>query len=773
MFNRARRLRPERVACRSAVIGGRPARLSPKAGRGIGTPETQLKRLVPFLALIVSCSAAAGETLVTSQAEYEAAVGDARAGDTIVLANGEWRNFEILLTGAGTAEQPITLRAETKGKVLLTGQSNLRLAGQHLVVTGLVFRDGYSPTNTVIAFRRAEGEYAYHSRVTEIVIDHFNNPERYEIDFWVMMYGKHNRFDHNHLVGKSNQGVTMAVRLDSEESRENYHRIDHNYFGPRPILGSNGGETLRIGTSHHSLTDSFTIVENNVFDRCNGEVEIVSNKSGRNTFRGNLFLESRGTLTLRHGNDNLVENNVFLGNGVDHTGGIRVINKRQTVRNNYMSGLTGHRFGGAFVIMNGVPNSPINRYHQVEDSVIENNSIIDSSHIELAAGADAERSAPPISTVFRNNLIYNDDGRGIIAVHDTISGIDFRDNALNRVKSPAVSRGFTSTAITLEKAANGLQYPSNGALDGIGVSRDLPVLDIRKTGVDWYEKPGPDDRFETGGRIDVTPEEGALVAAVKGAGSGDVISLAPGDYRVTKILVIDRPLTIRAANADNRPRIEFERSALFEIAEGGSLKLIGLDISGRSAPDMAGNSLIRTSRYSMLGNYELLVQDVSVSDLDTNYFFNFLTVAKHTFARRIEISDSSFENISGHVLFMNREDDDLGIYNGEYVSISQSTFRDIQGTVADIYRGGTDESTFGPHFRLSESTFENVGHGKRNKARASIRLLGVQATDIHGNTFDASQPVRVIHTVGEPVTRITDNELSSTPAPVVGDIGEL
>lgn len=29
--------------------------------------------------------------------------------------------------------------------------------------------------------------------------------------------------------------------------------------------------------------------------------------------------------------------------------GIRVINKRQTVRNNYLYGLTGHRFGGAIV----------------------------------------------------------------------------------------------------------------------------------------------------------------------------------------------------------------------------------------------------------------------------------------------------------------------------------------------------------------------------------------------------------------------------------------
>ncbi|MDA9240746.1 polysaccharide lyase 6 family protein [bacterium] len=148
------------------------------------------------------------------------------------------------------------------------------------------------------------------------------------------MYGKHNRFDHNHLEGKRNKGVTMAVRLNAEASQENYHRIDHNYFGSRPVLGSNGGETLRIGTSHYSLSNSYTVVENNYFDRCDGEVEIISVKSGSNHISGNLFYESRGTLTLRHGNDNLVENNIFLGNGVEHTGGIRVINKRQTIRNN-------------------------------------------------------------------------------------------------------------------------------------------------------------------------------------------------------------------------------------------------------------------------------------------------------------------------------------------------------------------------------------------------------------------------------------------------------
>jgi poly(beta-D-mannuronate) lyase len=724
-------------------------------------------RLAFALALLASCVSQAAEIRVDSQQAFSDAVRDLEPGDTLILANGEWRDFEILFAGEGREGKPITLTAEEKGKVFITGQSNLRLAGTHLVVSGLVFRDGHSPTNTVIEFRRTKGDYAYHSRVTEVVIDRFNNPERYETDYWVMLYGKHNRFDHNHLVGKSNQGVTMAVKLDSEESRTNRHRIDHNYFGPRPILGSNGGETLRIGTSHYSLSDSLTVVENNYFDRCNGEVEIISSKSGGNEFRGNLFFESQGTLTLRHGNGNLVENNVFLGNRVEHTGGIRVINKRQTVRNNYMYGLTGHRFGGALVIMNGVPNSPINRYHQVEDTVIENNSIIESDHIELAAGSDEERSAPPLTTAFRNNLIYNEDGRNVIAVHDDVSGIEFRDNILNRVEQPKITAGFRSAEIGLVEGTNGLLNPADPELARAGAT-GLRVLDKAETGVDWYPKPGDSDRFDTGGTIGVSPGLDTLVHGVARAKAGDIVVPAPGDYPVSRTIVVDKPLTVRA---EGKVRITFERTALFEIVDGGSLKLVGVTISGAEAPDVAGNAAIRTSRYSMLNNYALVVEDSTIEDLDTNHSFNFFALAKHTFADRIEIRNSTFRNVTGAVLALNREDDDLGIYNGEYIRIDDSEFKKIGGAIADIYRGGTDESTFGPRFTLRASTIDDVGKNKRNKSKASIRLHGVQATDIHDNVLVDSRPIRVTETVGEPVTRLSGNALDGTAETEILQIG--
>ena len=716
-----------------------------------------------FLLLQVGTPATAAEFLVKDQAAYREAVKRLTPGDTIKLANGEWRDFEIVFTGNGLPDQPITLTAETKGKVFITGVSNLRLGGEHLVVSGLVFKDGYTPTNDVIAFRRTKQHLANHSRVTEVVIDHFNNPERYETDFWVMMYGQHNRFDHSYLLGKRNAGVTMAVRLDSQASQQNHHRIDHNYFGHRPILGSNGGETLRIGTSKYSLTESNTLVERNYFERCNGEVEIISNKSGGNVFRNNVFFESRGTLTLRHGNGNLVEGNVFLGNGAPHTGGIRIINARQTIRNNYLSGLTGHRFGGALVVMNGVPNSPINRYHQVEDVLIENNTIIDSNHIELAAGSDEERSAVPKNTAFRRNLIVNSESKDSIAVHDDISGIEFEDNLYSGVERVPDAAGFRQQQVELIQSAKGVWFPADEALRDYGAPAKLEVPARDETGPNWYPKPSNHSTFGFGDSRVVEPGQDSLTQAIEASGAGDVLELLDGDYLVTKIIKLAHPISLKAREG-TRPRIAFERSTLFELDDGGSLELVGLDIDGSQAPDAHGNSLIRTSRFGVLGNYSVRVEDCEISRLDINHSFNFLRVAPHTFAHSIEILNSTFHSVTGHVIPLDRETDDLGIYNGESILVADSEFREIGGALLNIYRGGTDESTFGPKVFLRRSLLDRVGNSSRNKTGASIALHGVQFVEIRDNEFRGSQPIRIQETLGEPITSVHGNEFTHTAA---------
>ncbi len=731
--------------------------------------------LVVVLPLSGCMDSYGNQKVVSDQQEFGAAVKAAQPGDVIVLKDGVWRDFEISFEGEGLPAAPITLKAETKGGVILSGQSNLRLSGNHLVVSGLVFRGGHTPTSEVISFRRDKDHLANNSRVTEVVIDNYNNPERRESDFWVMMYGKNNRFDHNHLVGKRNRGVTMAVRLNTEASQNNNHRIDHNYFGPRSILGSNGGETLRIGTSHYSLTNSNTIVENNYFDRTNGELEIISIKSAGNIIRANTFFEARGTLTMRHGNGNLIEDNVFFGNGKDHTGGIRVINADHTIRNNYMEGLTGYRFGGAFVVMNGVPNSPINRYHQVRNVTIEHNSIVTSDHIQLAAGSDQERSATPQDSIFRRNLIANNSGRDIFTVYDDVSGMDFQENLLNDVPSPKLSGGFASEKILLERSENGLLIPTSEQQIGYGINADLTPTAKASTGVSWYPKAEQSVQFGTGQTIQVKPGEDTLTRAVASAAAGDVLMLNDGVYTVSRIIDVTKPVTIRSANDVKEVpasgiEITYSRTALFEIKDGGALKLQGLKVSGRNAPDAAGNSVVRTSKYSMLRNYELIVDRCEFRELDINHSFSFLTVSLSTFADKIVIKDSNFTDVTGAILKLDREFEDFGIYNAEYVAISGSDFTNIQGSLVDFYRGGTDESTFGPHFSLTASMLNNVGHGKRNKSRSSVHLHGVQVTDISDVTFRNSMPIVINHTVGEPQTSIQSNRFFDTKLPRVAEL---
>lgn len=688
------------------------------------------------------------------------AIAAAQPGDRLEIPNGTYTDLALDFRAFGTAEAPIHLVAQEKGKVFFEGQSNLRLSGEHLVVEGLVFRNGHTPTTEVIAFRTAKDELCNHCRVTECVIDNYNPSERMETDFWVMIYGKNNRFDHNYLTGKRNRGVTIAVRLNTEASQENNHRIDHNYFGERPIFGSNGAETLRIGTSHYSLTNSNTLVESNYFDRCNGEHEIISNKSGGNVYRGNTFHECQGTLTMRHGNNTTVSGNFFFGNGRPNTGGIRIINESQTVRHNYMEGLTGYRFRGALVIMNGVPNSPINRYHQVKDSEASGNVFIDCDHIQLAAGADEERSATIQSTVVADNVFVHEHKKQLFTVYDDISGITLRNNVMDEGLAPLQKEGFVTASVTLNEVEGGIRLPNDRAASD-SIQAYLPHRATpANCGVSWYPRREEGQYFGGGQTHDVRPGENNILAAVEASGPGDVLRLAPGEYLETKAVVLRHPLTIVSAG-EEKPLVVFQKSNLFAIENGGALTLRGLHVDGREALDQPLNSVISTSRYSMTSNYKLFLEDCDFTNLDKNHSFNVLRSYKNTFADSVVVRACRFTNITGSVLPLDQENDDIGIYNVENVVVEDCLFDGIGQAALNIHRGGRDESTFGPMVTINNCTFDEVGTDKKwNKSGVAVRLHGTQVVTIDKCIYDDSAPVSLHLVVGEPVVNVTNSVFS-------------
>jgi len=55
--------------------------------------------------------------------------------------------------------------------------------------------------------------------------------------------------------------------------------------------------------------------------------------------------------------------------------------------------------------MNGVLNSPLNRYHQVKNVEVVNNTILDCGPITLGVEKDKEKTLAPINSIFAFGII--------------------------------------------------------------------------------------------------------------------------------------------------------------------------------------------------------------------------------------------------------------------------------------------------------------------------------------------------------------------------------
>ena len=106
---------------------------------GLPTLISMLMSTLVVLAMSWQPIAQADVFLVEDQTSYNDALARLSPGDELVLADGTWSDFQILFEAQGQPEQPITLRAQTPGKVVISGRSNLRIAGEHLVVACLLY----------------------------------------------------------------------------------------------------------------------------------------------------------------------------------------------------------------------------------------------------------------------------------------------------------------------------------------------------------------------------------------------------------------------------------------------------------------------------------------------------------------------------------------------------------------------------------------------------------------------------------------------------------
>ncbi len=215
--------------------------------------------LATALFAVAVTPAFANEFRVSNAAELTKITPHLQAGDIVIFADGTWKDQEVNIRGKGAESRPIEFRAATPGKVVISGQGSVDIDGEHLVVSGLALDHG-DAAKEGIAIR------GKHCRVTGCSVVDSN------YKFYARLFGTKNRVDHCYFAGKKNESPTMQVESLTEP---NWHQIDHNHFGPRPPLGRNGGETIRVGYSHQSMNESRTSVESNILERFDGELEII------------------------------------------------------------------------------------------------------------------------------------------------------------------------------------------------------------------------------------------------------------------------------------------------------------------------------------------------------------------------------------------------------------------------------------------------------------------------------------------------------------------
>jgi hypothetical protein len=143
---------------------------------------------------------------------------------------------------------------------------------------------------------------------------------------------RYGRVDHCEFGARDDPGSYIHI------SRGNrYFRIDHNYFHDFRELGHNGGESIYLhGTGVWAI---HAVVEQNLFERCNGEGELIGIKSHRNIIRGNTFKDCTGAVSIRDGNYNSVYSNVFLAFDEPRAAGVRIHGKHNAFVNNYLYGI--------------------------------------------------------------------------------------------------------------------------------------------------------------------------------------------------------------------------------------------------------------------------------------------------------------------------------------------------------------------------------------------------------------------------------------------------
>jgi hypothetical protein len=363
---------------------------------------------------------------VANVREFEAALARAEPGDLIDVAPGVYETTRAFsIARGGSAERPVVIRSRQAGGARIRGAGAFQATGvSYVAIDGfdIAHQDGAVRDGRFFAAHALIARGCRHLRFTRNLVHVSETREekpQARRSHWIEITGEdshHNRVDRNRVEEKRNGGVMVVLGGSGAATgyrMSRYDRVDHNHFRNFYRGSGNGFETIRVGSSPYSHTAGDTEIDDNLFEDCDGEAEIISVKCHGVAVRRNTFLNSRGMLTYRNGNSGVAEGNWFLNpSGKRGVEGIRFYGTGHRVVHNFFEGLT----GAAILIRTGDVEQRRGGWHDMtpkeygnylrpEKALVAFNTMVRCAVGISIGDRRAEYSLPPRQITIADNLL--------------------------------------------------------------------------------------------------------------------------------------------------------------------------------------------------------------------------------------------------------------------------------------------------------------------------------------------------------------------------------
>jgi poly(beta-D-mannuronate) lyase len=300
-----------------------------------------MKKLLLLIFLNLSLTAFGHSYFVKSEQEIKTIIPKLQPGDEVIIADGNYTNWKVEITTSGNKGNEISIKAEHVGKVIFSGEvskpiwlisgSYVTLSGINFIECTLVKADGKN--SVLVELKNTTTSKLQNCSFIKNVVKTQFTPL-----VVISGNGKGNEIDGCSFISNiDNQDVQVKI---TNESCPQLTVIKRNLFRDKNRVSwknGNGGECVQVGQDPVLLgtKKAMTAVISNRFINCNGENEVISNKSSNNQYLKNYFEACDGELVMRGGHDCTIEDNVFNGG----TGGIRINGTGHQIINNKINNI--------------------------------------------------------------------------------------------------------------------------------------------------------------------------------------------------------------------------------------------------------------------------------------------------------------------------------------------------------------------------------------------------------------------------------------------------